>query len=952
MPRIFCRGGFEMDADTRSREQELIAVVRELVRELSPQRLKRGDLALSSRLDRDLGIDSLARTELVLRIERSFRVRLPVTEVAEMDTVGDLLKALEHAAPGGITGHAPDVAVHAALPLIGQPDRAKTLTEMLDWHVQEHPDHLHVTVLQDENTVLGTMSYRDLQTAARAVAQGLISRDIVPGDRVAMMLPTSTDFFASFFGILYAGAVPVPIYPPARMAQLEEHMRRQIVILRNAGARMLITVNEGRKLAVLLRSQVATLNSVETVATLSAERAAVPLPPLNDPEALGLMQYTSGSTGDPKGVMLTHRSLLENVRSMGHAMDASSADVFVSWLPLYHDMGLIGAWLGTCYFGARLYVMSPIAFLVRPATWLWTLHKYRATFSAGPNFAFELCASRIDEKELEGLDLSSLRFIVDGAEPISPQTLRRFNDRFTRYGMDKGVVSPSYGLAENCVGLCFPPFGRGPLIDRIKRDVLAKRSYAEPAGPEDNDAIEMVACGHPIEKNDVRIVDDSGRELGERHEGMLEFRGPSMTKGYFRNEAKTKELFHDGWIKSGDRAYIAGGDIHITGRVKDIIIRAGRNTYPHEIEEAISAIPGIRKGGVAAFGSPDPENGTERLVVMAETKESNAEARAKLIAAAHEVVTAIAGSAADDIVLVPPRGVPKTSSGKVRRSSAKELYETGRTDVKQHGVWLQIARLAMSSAGRTATSLLRRLGDTLYAAWWYLVTALCLVAAYLATMILPTLSARWTALRAIARTALALTGIRVTVSGAENLPKGNAVILFNHTSYMDAVIIAAVLPGTPAFVAKKEFESQPFAGTFMRRLGVAFVERFDASASLADADKISGMAKEGRLFVFFPEGTFTRRAGLLGFYMGAFKVAADANLPVVPGVLRGVRTLLRGDQWFPRRTAIDVTIEPPIQPTGTDFTAMLALRDAARAAMLKHVGEPDLGDLEKPAQPA
>jgi len=938
--------------DMPSRELELIAVVRELVRELAPQRLKRGEVTLSSRLDRDLGIDSLGRTELVLRIERKFRVRLAVDAVAEMDTVADLLKAVEQGAPSDLKTGGVELSTFAPeTPVIGQPDDAKTLTEMLDWHVENHPDHLHVTVLQDENTVLGTMSYRDLQTAARAVAQGLISRDIVPGDRIAMMLPTSTDFFASFFGILYAGAVPVPIYPPARMAQLEEHMRRQIVILRNAGARMLITVQEGRKLAVLLRSQVETLESVETVATLSAERSSVPLPRTDDPEALGLMQYTSGSTGDPKGVMLTHWGLLENVRAMGHAMEATSKDVFVSWLPLYHDMGLIGAWLGCCYFGARLYVMSPISFLVRPATWLWTMHKYRATFSGGPNFAYELCASRIPDEDLQGLDLSSLRFMVNGAEPISPQTLLRFTDRFEKYGMNRGVPSPSYGLAENCVGLCFPPFGRGPKIDRIKREQLAKRGYAEPAGPDDKDAFEVVACGHPIEKNDVRIVDDAGRELGERQEGRLEFRGPSMTKGYFRHEEKTRALFNDGWINSGDRAYIAGGDIHITGRVKDIIIRAGRNTYPHEIEEQISAIPGIRKGGVAAFGSADPATGTERLIVMAETKESNPEARAKLVAAAHEVVTAIAGSAADDIVLVPPRGVPKTSSGKVRRSSAKELYETGRTDVKEHGVWLQIARLAMSSAGRTATGFLRRIGDTLYAGWWYLVTALGLVAAFITTMILPTLSMRWSALRGIAHTVLALTGIRVNVTGADNLPKGNAVILFNHTSYMDAVVIAAVLPGTPAFVAKKEFESQPFAGTFMRRLGVAFVERFDASASLADADKISGMAKEGRLFVFFPEGTFTRRAGLLGFYMGAFKVAADANLPVVPGILRGVRTLLRGDQWFPRRTAIDVVIEPPIQPTGTDFTAMLALRDAARTAMLKHVGEPDLRDLEKPPAP-
>ena len=636
---------------------------------------------------------------------------------------------------------------------------------------------------------------------------------------------------------------------------------------------------------------------------------------------------------------------------MGHAMEATSADVFVSWLPLYHDMGLIGAWLGCCYFGARLYVMSPIAFLVRPATWLWTMHKYRATFSGGPNFAFELCASRIDEKDLEGLDLSALRFIVDGAEPISPQTLRRFDARFQKYGMDKGVVSPSYGLAENCVGLCFPPAGRGPLIDRIKRDALAKRSFAEPADAADTDAIEMVACGHPIRNNEVRIVDDAGREVGERHEGMLEFRGPSITKGYFRNEAKTKELFHDGWIKSGDRAYIAAGDIFITGRVKDIIIRAGRNTYPQEIEEAVSAIPGVRKGGVAAFGSPDPENGTERLIVMAETKESDAAARATLIAKAHEVVTQIAGSAADDIVLVPPRGVPKTSSGKVRRSSAKELYETGRTDVKQHGVWLQIARLAVSSAGRAVTNFVRRIGDTLYAAWFYLVFAFGLLIGWIAALVLPTLAARWSAMRAIARACLALTGIQVNVRGIENLPHGNAVILFNHTSYMDAIVIASVLPGEPAFIAKKEFESNFFTRTMMSRVGVAFVERFDAAASLADAETVTSMAKEGRLFVFFPEGTFTRRAGLLGFYMGAFKVASEANLPVVPGILRGVRTLLRGDQWFPRRTAIDVMIEQPIMPAGTDFTAMLGLRDAARAAMLKHVGEPDLGELEKPVQP-
>src|SRR5262249_47561502 len=217
----------------------------------------------------------------------------------------------------------------------------------------------------------------------------------------------------------------------------------------------------------------------------------------------------------------------------------------------------------------------------------------------------------------------------------------------------------------------------------------------------------------------------------------------------------------------------------------------------------------------------------------------------------------------------------KTSSGKVRRSSAKELYETGRTDVKQHGVWLQIARLAFSSAGRAITGFFRRIGDLLYAGWFYLVFALGFLFAWLAAMLLPTLASRWSVLHALARGALALTGIRVTVEGAERLPRGNAVILFNHTSYMDAVVIAAALPGEPAFIAKKEFEDNFFTRTLMSRVGVAFVERFDASASLADAEAVTGMAKEGRLFVFFPEGTFRRPAGLPGVSLGGVNVATQ-----------------------------------------------------------------------------
>ena len=684
-----------MDLDTPSRELELLAVVRELVRELSPQRLKRGDVTLASRLDRDLGIDSLARTELVLRIERKFRVRLPVTEVAEMETLRDLLKAVEHSAPGGMTALAPDVATHAETELIGQPDHVNTLTEMLDWHADNHPDHIHVTVLQDENVTLGTMTYGDLRAAAHAVAQGLIARDIVPGDRVAMMLPTSTDFFASFFGILYAGAVPVPIYPPARMAQLEEHMRRQIVILSNAGARMLITVPEGRALAVLLRSQVETLNSVETVATLSDTKSEQPLPPHNDPEAMGLMQYTSGSTGDPKGVMLTHRGLVENVRSMGHAMDASSADVFVELaaaLPRH----------GADRRVARLLLFRRAA-LCDVADQLPGAPGHLAVDHAQiPRDVFRRAELRVRAVREPHSGRGSA-----GARPLGA-ALRRQRRR-ADLAADLAPLhrplrqvrhEPRRALAElrarGELRRALLPAVRARPADRSHQARAAGAARLRRAGGAGRCGCASRWSPAGIRSRTTRCASSTtpGASSASARRACWNSAGPRSPRATSATRRRRKELFHDGWVKSGDRAYIANGDIHITGRVKDIIIRAGRNTYPHEIEEAISAIPGIRKGGVAAFGSPDPQNGTERLVVMAETKETNPEARAKLIAAAHEVVTAIAGSAADDIVLVPPRGVPKTSSGKVRRSSAKELYETGRTDVKQSGVWLQIARLA------------------------------------------------------------------------------------------------------------------------------------------------------------------------------------------------------------------------------------------------------------------
>ena len=930
-----------------SREKNVIAIISDLVCELQSRPRQEIAVSRASRLDRDLGIDSLSRAELILRLEYALRIRLPANVISDVETVGDLIAALAQSTPqrGPARTASPQIQ---SLPSVPAPVEARTLLEVLDWHVERHVDRLHVTVLEDGSTVLGTLTYGELARLAREVAAGLIAHDILPGDRIAMMLPTGIEFFAAFFGVLYAGAVPVPIYPPARLTIIEEHMHRQAGILRNAGARILITVPEALRFGSFLRGQIKSLNSIETVADLTRHSAPLELPLVADPSATAFIQYTSGSTGDPKGVVLSHANLLANIRSIGTVIKASSSDVFVSWLPLYHDLGLIGGWLGCLYFGASFYVMSPLSFLRRPESWLWAIHRFRGTLSAAPNFAFELCLSKIREEDADGLDLNCLRMVANGAEPISVQTLRRFTARFERYGFRPDAMAPAYGLAENTVGLTFPPAARVPLIDRVDRDALSRRGVAEPARSDDPRPLEVVSCGQPLPGHDVRIVDDLGHELGERHEGRLEFRGPSATSGYFHSETKTRELFHDGWLDSGDQAYVAGREVYVTGRVKDIIIRAGRHIYPQEIEEAVAEIPGIITNGVAVFGVTDAASGTERTVILAETLEADSVRRAALQAMAREVATDILGAPPDEVILARPQTVPKTSSGKIRRTAAREVYESGRINEARPTLRWQILRLTVAGAALHLWRMIRSAGSIAYAAWWWTVIACVSLCAWLAVMLLPWLEGRWAVVRALARVALAALRVPVSVAGLDRLPRGNAVVAFNHSSYADALILAAVLPGTPTFAAKAELAQQRIAGPFLRRLGAAFVERYDAASSVADTEALTALARQGRLFVFFPEGTFTRRAGLTGFYLGAFKVACDAGLPVVPGIICGTRSMLRGEQWFPRWAPISVHFAEPIYPRGQDFASAVELRDHVRQAVLAMCGEPDLGGLERP----
>jgi len=926
---------------------DLLAVVRQTFLDLHRQPERGIRITLDSSLDRNLGFDSLARVELLLRIERRFDVILPENTLQFAETPRDLLTAL-HGARSRAGRIMPD-AVRAA-PVApaedteAEPGAATTLLEVLDWHVREHADRTQIIFLSDAGEQ--NITYAGLKGEALAVAAGLQSEGLGPGQTVAIMLPTSADYFYAYFGILLAGGIPVPIYPPARLSQIEEHVRRHAGILGNAQTVLLVTIPEAIAVARLLEANVQGLRKVTTLAGLTKNRSEAVAVPVQAGD-IAFIQYTSGSTGNPKGVVLTHRNLLANIRAIGDAARINSRDVFVSWLPLYHDMGLISGWLASLYFGYPFVVMSPLAFLARPERWLWAIHRYRGTLTAAPNFAFELCLKRIDDAEIQGIDLRSLRIMANGAEPVSPETIERFIARFGKHGFRPQAMAPVYGLAESTVGLLCPPMDRGPLIDRIRREAFVLHQKALPAAADDPNPLRFVACGRPLPGHQVRIVDETGREVGERVEGALEFKGPSATGGYYRNPEQTRRLFHGEWLDTGDRAYMAEGEIYVSGRVKDIIIRGGRNIYPHELEEAVGAVPGVRKGCVAVFGSPDPEAGTERLVVLAETRETGASAKNDLREAISRVALDVLGEPLDEVVLAPPHTVLKTSSGKLRRSACRDLYDAGLVGARSRTVWWQMARLVWTALLPQARRWLVVAGEIGYAAYIWTLFWVMAPLVWLLTALTPRPAWAWALGHVAARVFLRLSRVPFLVHGLENLPQGKpSVLVANHASYLDGIIVAAALPVEYRFIAKQELRAQFIPRVYLGRLGAEFVERFAAQQSVEDMKRIAGVLAQGKSLAFFPEGTFTRIPGLLPFRLGAFAAAATARVPVVPVAIRGSRGVLRDGHWFPRRGALLVTIGEPIpvpEDAQDSFAAAVEMRDAARAEILRHCGEPDAG---------
>ena len=924
-------------------------MLRELLNDLGGGRALAA-VELDASFERDLGLGSLERVELLSRLESAFALELPESSLAEAETPADLVESVlsvEAPIAREKLPESPPVLAGSSHSV-----EASTLLEVLRIRAQVEPQRPHIH-LQGERGEEEVIRYGELFRSASEVAGGLSERGVGRGDAVALMLPTSRDFFTAFAGILLSGGVPVPLYPPFSLDKIEEYVGRQADILVNSQAEVLVTVEQGRSVGHLLRGRVSNLRVVTTVDELRERERAAP-EVIVDPTAPALIQYTSGSTGDPKGALLSHRNLLSNIHAIGEALELKPTDVGVSWLPLYHDMGLIGCWLTPLVFGFPITIMSPLTFLSRPERWLWAIHSRRATLSAAPNFGYELCVRKVREETIEGLDLSSWRGALNGAEPVSADTISRFGRRFAAYGFRPQAMTPVYGLAESSLALCIPPVGRGPRIERVSRETLENEKRAAPAKENDGNALRFVSAGSPLPEHELRVVDDEGRGLPERVEGALHFRGPSSMRGYFRNAEATESISKpDEWLDSGDRAFVVDGEYFITGRAKDIIIRAGRNLYPQAIEEVVADVEGVRRGCVVAFGVNDTRLGTEKVVVVAEARVDEDDGKEAIALAIQQRLAESLGIGADEVLVVPPRTVPKTSSGKLRRSSCRDQYLRGDLSRKKRGNRLLLGRMAIHRVLLSVRRGLAKLARYVFGVYVLTVAAAFFFPVWALSWVVPRkLFSRVS--RIGIRLFLFLAGYRLRVSGLEHLEpatEGPFVLVSNHASYIDPLPLLAGLPLDFAFVVKSDAMTWPLMGRLMERLGHLSVERGDLRGSVRDTEKLGDVLKEGRSIFFFPEGTFTRATGLRPFKMGAFKLAAESGRALVPIALVGTRRFLRDETWLPRASELAIVVEAPLFARDGSLAEMVRLRDEAAAQIARHVGEPRL-DLVSAGVPA
>ena len=523
-------------------------------------------------------------------------------------------------------------------------------------------------------------TFQEIHALAEKRAAQLHARGLKKGDRVCLAVPDPDEFVLSFLGAVMGGIVPVPISPQLSFKNIEGYHDVVTHIANASGASLLLTTTTTRQYVDPVVPRAPKLRGIVTVDELNQAPAGAKVDVNVEPTDLAFLQFTSGSTSRPKGVMVSHRNLAWNSESFmihGLAKD-SSFDKGVSWLPLFHDMGLIGFVIGPLFTDIPVVFLPTASFVRNPRIWLDKVHQHKGTITYAPNFAYALVTKRVKEKDVADLDLSSLRRTGCGAEPIQSRTLCEFAEKLRPAKFDPRSFLPSYGMAEATLAITFVPRDTGVRADVVDRAAL-EQGTAKPAGeaPPEGSAAELVNCGAPFPEHAIAVIDERGNRLGDRQVGQIVTRGPSVCAGYFQEPELTAAAFVKGpdgevWLHTGDLGYTVAGEVFICGRLKDMIIVRGRNFYPSDIEWVVSEMPGVRRGNVVAFGVP--VDGEEQLVVAAEALASEAEALSGAIAKA---VLEGFSLAPHEVVMVPQGSLPRTSSGKPQRRKTRDLYLHG-----------------------------------------------------------------------------------------------------------------------------------------------------------------------------------------------------------------------------------------------------------------------------------
>jgi len=549
--------------------------------------------------------------------------------------------------------------------LLFREPRATTLLEIIERPAERYPS-LPIVFISSDAKSAEPWTWRALWDSALVQAASLSALGVTRGEPVVLAIPTSGLFFHVFFGVLAAGGVPVPVATPASLNPARLGWYRELLsqILSDCGARLVVT---SERYAEAVRASVPEHTRVLAADHPVDAHGALAYRPR--PEDLALLQYTSGSTSHPKGVALTHANIIANAHAIGDAI-VHEESAGVSWLPLFHDMGLIGVALAALYTRTPILLLPTTLFVKEPASWLRAIGRFGATITQAPNFAYAHATRHVDLGDVADVSLATLRTALNGAEPVDVQAVEAFEEKFSVLGLRGRVVRPVYGLAESALAVTFSDEGHRS-IDEIDADALEREGRAVSGGTAERTR-KIVSVGRPLITQEIRIVDERGSIRGDRHAGEVLVRGPSVMRGYYNRPAETAATLEDGWLRTGDLGYIADGRLYLTGRLKDLIIRHGRNYHPADIEHVIGATEGVLRGGSAAFGLHDSE--ASRVVVVAETRLRQPDQHAALVRRIRENCQAAFLFGPDDVRLVPGGGIPRTTSGKVRRAECRRMY--------------------------------------------------------------------------------------------------------------------------------------------------------------------------------------------------------------------------------------------------------------------------------------